>query len=450
MLGYQAAHERAPGMKLVFAVLAAAGLIVPVFMVYLLVYDRQTQSQQARAGITQGWGGPQVIDGPLLVIPFWRDDARTVTEDGHEVTRTTRSWHELVLVPETAWLDTMINPERRRRSIYQAVVYRSENRGRARFAMPSNLARLDITPAQLDLARAELRFGFSDARGLAGPRPTVKVAGRPLVLEAGGGAAGTSAGFHAALDGSALAAAPVDIDFAYTLLGNQSLGLAPQALETAWSVRSAWASPSFQGDFLPLSHVERKDGFSATWRVGNLALSRAQAWVNGEGGRASSNDPPVARVDLVTPVDLYDLINRSVKYGFLFIGFTFAAFLMFDVIGGVAVAGIEYLLVGAALVLFFVMLLAFAEVIGFAAAYSVAAGAIIALISAYSAAILKSRRRAAAMGAMLAALYGVLYVLLNLEDYALLVGSLLLFAALALVMYLTRRIDWRGEQRMPA
>jgi len=138
-----------------------------------------------------------------------------------------------------------------------------------------------------------------------------------------------------------------------------------------------------------------------------------------------------------------------VKYGFLFIGFTFAAFLMFDIVGGARVASAEYLLAGAGLVLFFVMLLAFAEIVGFAFAYLIAAGAIIGLLTAYSAAVLGTWRRAGFIGAMLTGLYALLYVLLNLETYSLLIGSLLLFAALAGIMYATRRVDWtsvvRGE-----
>ena len=152
-----------------------------------------------------------------------------------------------------------------------------------------------------------------------------------------------------------------------------------------------------------------------------------------------------ARIDLVQPVDLYSRVDRATKYGFLFIGFTFLAFLLFDVIVGVRVSPVEYLLVGAALVLFFVLLVAFAEVIGFAAAYVVASAAIIGLNTAYSAAVLKSWRRAAFIGALLTGLYVVLYILLSLEAFSLLIGSLMLFAALAAVMYLTRNLNWGGR-----
>ena len=149
-----------------------------------------------------------------------------------------------------------------------------------------------------------------------------------------------------------------------------------------------------------------------------------------------------ATIGLIEPVDLYSRVDRSVKYGFLFIGFTFLAFLMFDVVGGARVATAEYLLTGAGLVLFFVLLLAFAEVIGFAWAYVVASTAVIGLLTAYSAAVLKSRKRAGFIGALLVGLYALIYVLLSLEAYSLVIVSVLLFLALAGVMYATRNVDW--------
>ncbi len=163
---------------------------------------------------------------------------------------------------------------------------------------------------------------------------------------------------------------------------------------------------------------------------------------------ADASAPQTASINLIQPVDLYSRVNRATKYGFLFIGFTFLALLMFDVIGGVRVSPVEYLLMGAAIVLFFVMLLAFAEVIGFTPAYIVASAAIAGLNTAYSAAVLKSWRRAWFIGGLLVSLYAILYILLSLEAFSLLIGSLLLFAALAGVMYGTRRVDWSEPRKV--
>jgi inner membrane protein len=452
--------ERTPGKKLLFVILVGLLLSIPLFAMYLLVYDRQSQSQTARASIAEGWGGPQTMSGPLLVIPYRAQTTETVTEGGKEVTKTRQIIRELTLSPETAVLDTKIKPERRTRSIYEAVVYEAAVKGRARFALPADLARYGVTAQALLLDRAELRFGLSDARGLFGPPPKVQVGGRSLVLQPGNGLPATGgAGFFTWTDAGGLLAAPLTAEFSYAFRGNGWLTLAPRAGDTTWTVTSSWPNPSFQGGFLPATRSVKADGFTATYRVGNLALGQsliasqdaAPVERGGAPDRAAYGNSPAgdydARVDLVQPVDLYDQVNRATKYGFLFIGFTFVAFLMFDVIGGVRVSSVEYLLVGAGLILFFALLLAFAEVIGFTVAYVLASAAIIGLITAYSAAILKTWRRAGTIGALLTGLYAVLYILLSLEAYSLLIGSLMLFVALAATMYVTRNLDW-GRRRV--
>ena len=448
--------DRTPGQKLLFALLVGALLAIPLFAVYLLVYDRQSQSETAQASIAEGWGGPQTLAGPVLVIPYQDQVVETVTEAGNQVTRTRTVWRELTLSPEVADLTSEVAPERRRRSIYEAVVYEATTSGTARFALPADLTRFGVTADRLAYDRAELRFGLSDARGLFGRPPTALVDGRALVLQPGKGLAATSgSGFFAWLDARALLQRPVGVRFNFAYRGNGSLTLAPQAGDTRWQVRSKWPHPSFGGGFLPTERRVGDAGFTATWRVGNLALGRAlveagdaQAPTSAAGiDRVATTTPASAheaRVDLVSPVDLYAQVNRSVKYGFLFIGFTFAMFLMFDVIAGVRVSPVEYMLVGAGLVLFFVLLLAFAEVVGFMIAYLVAAAAIIGLLAAYSAAVLGSWRRGGYVAALLAGLYATLYILLSLEAYSLLIGALLLFAALAAIMYLTRKLDWAG------
>ena len=460
-------RERTPGSKLLLVILIAAALSIPLFSVWLLVYDRQTQSEQAAASITEGWGGPQAVSGPLLVIPYRTTATETVVENGQSVTRSRDVVQELSLSPEAVDLTTAIKPERRKRSIYEAVVYDAQVSGKARFAIPPDLARLSVTPADLMLDRAELRFGLSDPRGL-GANPRVIADGKALRLQPGAGSNNGGRGFFAWIDANGLTARPLNVDFAYDFRGNASLALAPQAGDTRWTVKSSWPHPSFGGDFLPAQRTIGRewdeatgkmvgvDGFEASYRIGNLALGKSLVSTGASGASKPTpeagdysriaGDSNGASISLIQPVDLYSQVNRATKYGFLFIGFTFLTLLMFDVIGGIRISAVEYLLMGAGLVLFFVLLLAFAEVIGFAAAYVLASAAIAGLNTAYSAAVLKSWRRAGLIGGLLIALYAVLYILLNQQDYALLIGSLLLFAALAGVMYATRRIDWSGSR----
>ena len=467
----RAARERTPGAKLGFTLLIGLLLVIPLLTVYLLNYDRQNQSNVARTAITQGWGGQQTLAGPLLVIPYTTQTTETVEEGGKQVTRTRTITRELTLAPQTVEATTALKPERRKKSIYEAVLYQADMAGKARFTMPADLPRFGVDPGTLALDRAELRFGVSDARGLFGAPPTVSVNGARLPLQPGHGPDATSgAGFYGWVDARTLPAQPLAVDFAFVVRGNGAITYAPRAGDTTWNVKSVWPSPSFTGGFLPEKPTISDAGFESKHRIGNLALGQSlvetgDAGSTGTGGGGSPPEPMsydssgrsdtgtsgaatnTASVALVQPIDLYDQIERATKYGFLFIGFTFLAFLMFDIIGGVRVSAVEYLLVGVALVLFFVLLLALAEVIGFTPAYLVGSAAIIGLVTAYSAAVLKSWRRAGYIAGLLAALYAVLYILLSLEAYSLLIGSLMLFAALAGVMYVTRNLDWGAVKR---
>jgi inner membrane protein len=451
--------ERTPGFKLFLAIVVGVVLTVPLFSVWLLVYDRQSQQEQASSSITAGWGGPQLVSGPVLVIPYRATATETVMQNGQSVIRTNEVVRELTLAPEASELSTILRPEVRKRSIYEAVVYNAAVSGKARFTLPSDLARTGVDLSHMDMSRAELRFGLTDPKGL-GANPRVAAAGAPLRMLPGAGSAG-GRGFFAWVDASGLGAQPLTVDFAYDFRGNASLSLVPLSGDTRWTVKSSWPSPSFGGDFLPDARSIDAKGFEASYRVGNLALGRSLVSTNDAGPQPARNTndgaaaPPdgnqlqTAQISLIQPVDLYSQVNRATKYGFLFIGFTFLALLMFDVIGGVRVSAVEYLLMGAALILFFVLLLAFAEVIGFTPAYVLASAAIAGLNTTYSAAVLGSWRRAAFIGALLVGLYAVLYILLSLEAYSLLIGSLLLFAALAGVMYATRRIDWGAARSVP-
>ena len=460
--------ERTPGFKLALTIAIGLLLSIPLFSVYLLAYDRQSQMREATRSITEGWGGPQAMAGPLLVIPYRATATETVVERGQSVTRSRDVTRELSLSPEVIELTTDVRPQVRKRSIYEAVVYDARVAGKARFAFPPDLARTGVEMAQMDLARAELRFGISDPRGL-GANPRVLADGTQLRLQPGGGSSG-GRGFFAWIDATPVAGKPLIVDFTYDFRGNEALSLAPQAGETRWTVKSSWPSPSFGGAFLPPDRTVSAQGFTARYSIGNLSLGRSLVATGDAGGAnliervqppsrnytattsasvADTGPVQTAQISLIQPVDPYSQVNRAVKYGFLFIGFTFLALLMFDVIGGVRVSAVEYLLMGAALVLFFVLLLAFAEVIGFTPAYLVASAAIAGLNTAYSAAVLKSWRRAALIGGLLVGLYAVLYVLLSLEAFSLLIGSLLLFAALAGVMYATRRIDWGAKREGP-
>ena len=431
--------ERSPGVKLVIAVLIAVALMVPLLMVYGLLWDRQQQ-------------------------------AETVQENGRDVTRTVNTIRNLYLSPQANKAEVAIKPEKRKKAIYETVVYESQIAGSADFVLPADIARYGVTREALMLDRAEVRLGVSDARGLVDGN-SLAVNGTPVPLQPGKGLASTgNSGTFAFVDWTA--GAPLKVDYRIGVRGLGDFKLIPRGVDTRWTVKSSWPNPSFGGDFLPAKRSVTASGFTATYAIPNLALGQAQVLTgdlsppvatnygtrdayavavsapaanDGSGTMETSGGTAKAiAISLIEPVDLYSQVDRSIKYGFLFIGFTFVAFLMFDIIAGARVAAAEYLLTGVALVLFFVLLLAFAEVIGFTPAYMLASAGIIGLLTFYSAAVLKSWKRARFLAAMLIGLYALLYVLLNLEAYSLLIGSVLMFFALAGVMYMTRNIDWGG------
>ncbi|PLK25527.1 cell envelope integrity protein CreD [Novosphingobium sp. TH158] len=469
-------RERSPAIKLLLVSLIAFVLIVPLMVVYALVYDRQGQAQTAQAAINEGWGGHQVISGPIIVVPFRTTQTQNETVDGRSVSKVVEVEKLFYISPVSNAVTTRVDPEERKKSIYRSVLYSAQIKGAAKFALPPDLERFGVTRERLMWDRAELRMGASDARGLTtGGRFTAN--GAALNVQPGKGpAASDGQGFFAFLDWKGEGELAVDYEFG--LRGARGISLVPRGGTTSWDVSSTWASPSFNGAFLPEKPQVSDKGFTAKYVIDKLALGQPPVGMEDYGAPyipdevratvapvksmeyAAAEAPSAGNisaggaqevvtgqslsvnVNLIEPVNLYSKVERSVKYGFLFIGFTFLTFLLFDIVGGARVAAAEYLLTGAGLVLFFVLLLAFAEVIGFTWAYLLASGAIVGLLSAYSAAVLKSWRRGRFIAALLVGLYALLFVLLNLEAWSLVIGSVLLFVALAGVMYATRNIDW--------
>ena len=458
-------RDKSPGFKLFLAGLCGFVLLVPLLMVYALVNDRQGQARIAERTITAGSGGAQVVSGPVIEIPY--EDVRTVNEtvDDKPVVRTNTVRKSIFVSPVRHQLETGLAPERKKKALYETVIYRAAMEGKARFELPEELPVPGVSRDRLLLDEAQIRFGASDPRGLRAAA-NVRVGGKPLTLEPGGGTrASNGAGFHGAIDWSG--GRPLVVDYDYTLRGSRQITLMPLGGQIDWKVTSTWPHPAFGGGFIPDEREIGNEGFSARWSIGNLALNQPMVAAEDFGapqvmpreafegmmaeGYHESESTKTATISLVEPGDIYAQVDRSVKYGFLFIGFTFVAFLLFDVVGGARVAAAEYLLTGAGLVLFFVLLLAFAEWTGFAIAYVIASAAIIGLLTAYSAAVLGGWKRAGFIGTLLTALYGVLYVLLSLEDASLIVGSVLMFMALAGVMYATRNVEWsavtKGDER---
>jgi inner membrane protein len=292
---------------------------------------------------------------------------------------------------------------------------------------------------QITIGQPYVSFGVSDLRGLLG-QPELKLAGQALPVAASPASAQLPLPLAAKLDAQWLKpGVALDLTLGMDLAGTGRIGYVPLADDNKVTLVSAWPHPNFGGDFLPRERTVSADGFEATWSVPSLSTQAQQQFLQ-------TGKEPVAvdsfSVTLGDPVDVYRLTERATKYGLMFVVLTFAAFFVLEMVRHWRIHPMQYLMVGAALVLFFLLLLSLSEQQGFLIAYLVASASCIVLLTHYLRHVLGGWRAALGMSGLLVALYGVLYGILISEDNALMMGSLLLFGVLATVMVATRKIDW--------
>jgi inner membrane protein len=345
-----------------------------------------------------------------------------------------------VLLPERLDVHAQANVETLRRGLFEVPVYRSELRLTGHFAAP--LAELGaLVPREALLWKeAQLVLRIADVHGVERVR-TLAVGGVAREFRGGTGLLSGS-GLNAGLADLA-AARPVDFKIDLDLRGSSGLFFTPTAKETAVALRSGWPHPKFTGAWLPDFREVTAQGFSASWKVTSLAGGFPPAAKREPEEKALAS--AIFGVELLNPVDPYRMSERSLKYNLLFIGLTFVVLWLFEQRAGRSVRAVQYLLVGASLCVFYLLELSLAEHLGFATAYAIAAGAVTAQVSLYARAVLSGWRPALLLMATVASLYLLLYTLLGAEDYALLVGSAVLFVALSVVMFVTRRAGASAE-----
>jgi inner membrane protein len=409
--------------SLVVGVLALL-LMVPMGMIRDLVGERQKRAAEAVEGIAEGWGKRQALAGPYVAVPYERrwTEVKRETVDGRErETRVERTEAQVLRVPATSveWTVAAEITEKSR-GLYKARLYAATVQAAGTLAIP---ARHEDGTSRYRWFAPRLVLGISDPQGIRAASD-VSVGGRAQRFSAGPGDPSRASGLHVVLED----AKPGSIPFSLRLElgGAESLAILPLGADTTVSMRADWPHPSFLGRFLPARHEISADGFTASWRISRFAAQGSEQLT----------------VSFIEPAGLYQQLERSAKYGFLFIGLTFAAFFLFELVRRLAIHPVQYTLVGLALAMFFLLLTALSEHMAFVYAYAAAALACVVVISAYLVYVLKSARAGLAFGAALSAVYAILYLLLKAEDYSLLGGSLFLFGLLAAVMAATRRVDW--------
>jgi len=424
-------------------------LLVPLSMVRDLIDERAYRQQEVEADIASQWGGAQTLLGPILKVPY------RVKATPNQPERMSAAFY----LPQTLDAQFGFTTEMRYRAVFQIPVYRAQGRLVGSFPPPSTLPVPDDASAML-WDQAVLLMGVGDLTGIDRD-PTLKWLGQPVAFTPGSDAPALP-GMQAPLPALSVSDSdPMPFAIDLSLRGTDRLLMVPVGAASTLSLTGDWPHPGFVGGALPGERQVTPTGFTAHWTLSYLARGFPQHWTEATESQPNTNQSSdgasygdqnngIAQVmgaaavgmALVQPVDFYHVSERAAKFGFLFVTAMFGTVFAIELASGKRVHVVQYLLIGAALALFFCLLLALSEVIGFTPAYLVAALMTTGLIGAYLAHIAQSRRKGVLGAGVLAGLYGYLYVLLQLEDLSLLAGALGLFASLAAFMWFTRKVDW--------
>jgi inner membrane protein len=408
-------------------------MMIPKEMLLNVIYERSGYRQSVIDKVSDSTSRSQKILGPLIVVPYseWVETEVDGKKQGQRVNR------NRYLLPEVMTIKGAPDVEVRQLGIYKAQIYQGEFYFHGQFES-SSLS--DLNREGVIIGTPSLVLALSDSRGIQQISP-LNIGSTKINFEPGAFPERAAQGVHAPLTPEQLQQGKFDVDFKMTLTGTNSLSVVPVGRSSELTLQSNWPYPNFVGEFLPMQRKVDENGFSAHWSSNWLANSMNINFAV-DNARFGFNELPAFTTSLIEPVDHYKLTVRAIKYAILFIGLTFFSFFLFESLTSLRVHPIQYLLVGAALVLFYLMLLAFSEHLGFTLAYVIASLSCSLLIAIYLSAVLDGWLRGALFACGLLLLYGVLYGLLQSEDNALLTGSGLLFIILATVMLLTRRLDW--------
>lgn len=429
------------GMVLKLVVLGGVSLVLLLVLSSIggLARERKSRLGEVERSIAESYAGRQCVTGPvfnLAIREWWTERLYNKDKD---------SWYDkemsevraVLVFPEAFAYEGALTVQERYRGIFKANVFQSKGRVTGSVVFPAGPELVQRENSRVEVVSAQLCLLVSDQRGIS-TAPSIEWKGAALKVEPGCSLDDSGRGIHADLpEAAGLPGQRVGFGLDLSLHGMGSLAFVPVGSENRIVLAGEWPHPSFTGDFLATTRSVSAAGFSAEWNVNGLACSAQQ-------DLRSKKKGPIQQlgVDLIDPVNPYPLTDRAQKYGFLFIFITFAAFFLFELLADLRIHPIQYGFVGLAQALFFLLLLSLSEHVGFGASYFVASLATIGLIAFYVCHVLGGLRRGTGFGALLALLYGVLYVLLQSEDHALVAGSVFLFGLMAFAMLLTRKVDW--------
>jgi len=404
-------------------------MMIPTLFISNLVNERKLRQEEVVKDVSSKWASAQTVSGPYLFIPYWRND-----KDSNGKGKPVKE--DLIFLPDSLDISANILPEQRLRSIYKVLLYKSRITGRGNFVctLPK-----DVDPSSLIFSEAKICLGITDFKGIE----------NKIDIQFNGTSYTFTPGLPSGLIDSSGLSAPVNLTtedlgkplsfyMPMQLKGSGQLHFLPLAGNSLFAVQSSWPNPSFDGNTLPSEREVSDKGFSAKWVFNKANLLYTTTIRNEKINKYAYN----FGISMLQPTDQYAKTTRSVKYAILVIGLSFALFFIIELMQKKLMHPVQYVLVGLALVIFYSLLLSISEFLLFDLAYLVASAATVSLISLYAKAHFKSWKTAGIFAALIGTLYGFIFILIGLEDTALLVGSIGLFIILALVMYASRKINW--------
>lgn len=436
-------------------------LLIPASWIEGLINERQSRSNEVIHEVSEKWSGQQMLSGPVLRIPFTKKEKSKTWHEGKQVEEVIETDHYAYFLPEEYQVESDISTEVRKRGIFEVVVYKSGIDMKAQFIVP-DFSTWSIPDEQVHWKGAVLLNGISDLRGI-GENPIVKsgestlasepisdigIAVSPYSQQAGNNQSEISSGFKTTsgiitpLLWETRPEATLNVEIELNLKGSESLYFIPTGKSTVVTSSSAWPSPSFEGKLLP-EHTITDSGFNAVWKVLSFNRPFSQQWVDREQTLSGSE----FGVRLLIPADQYQKSIRSAKYSVLIILLTFMALFLVEITTKARIHPFQYILIGAALIIYYTLLLSFSEQVGYNAAYAIASIATTVLVTLYSTTFLRSKSVVLMFSLLMTSFYTFIFIIIQAQDFSLLIGSIGLFLIIGLLMYFSRNINWYGARK---
>jgi inner membrane protein len=434
-------------------------LLIPSSWIEDLIRERQYRADEVIREVSDKWSGPQMLSGPVVRIPFIKKEKVKTWHEGKQVEEIMETEHYAYFLPEDYRVKSDITTEVRKRGIFEVVLYKSNIDMQAQFDVP-DFSTWNIPDTQVYWNEAVLLNGISDLRGI-GENPVVKsgevvLSSEPLSdigvavnqyaqVASNQANDGTSdfrtSGIITPLLWQSRPEGAMNINVQLSLKGSESLYFVPTGKSTEVISTSLWSSPSFEGKLLP-EHTVTDSGFTASWKVLSFNRPFSQKWVDRDQTLSGSE----FGVRLLIPADQYQKSTRTAKYGVLIILLAFTTLFLVEITTKTRIHPFQYILIGAALIIYYTLLLSFSEQVGYNAAYAIASLATTALVTLYSTSFLKSKSVVLLFGLLMVSFYTFIFIIIQAQDFSLLIGSIGLFLIIGLLMYFSRNIKWYGNK----